>query len=165
MRLFSFNNGLDAVMVAGAVSAHLIRDAAVADGLEAVINKAIVDQLFCMFLRLEAVEGIAHILGGFHIYIPIVDSHFLVGGIVGVHIEVTGNYSGIVAQLQVIFVHKLCTLCLTGISKPKVGIHKQEDLAGSLFLQLCPGADPVALPFTPAFGLHFRRIGDCLERR
>ena len=129
MRLFCFNGGLDAVMVGRVEVPYLIGYAAVADRLEAFVNKAIVDQVFFVLFRLVAVEGIAHILGSCHIYIPVKGRHILVGGIIRAHIEVAGDDSRAVAQFLIILVDKLYTFGLTGISKAKVCIHKQKDLA------------------------------------
>ena len=98
MRLFSLNCGMDAVMVGRVEVPHFVGYAAVADGLEAFVNKAVVDQAFFVLFRLVAVECIAHILGSCHIYIPVQGRHILVGGIIRAHIEIAGNDGGVVAQ-------------------------------------------------------------------
>ena len=77
---------------------HFVGYAAIADGTETIINKAIVDQFFQVLFWVVAVVSIAHILGSCHIYITVEIRHFFVGGIVRAHIELAGDHGGVVAQ-------------------------------------------------------------------
>ena len=103
MRLFSFNNGLDAVVVTGVEPVYHFRNATVADGLEAIVYEAVVDQGVPVFIALISVEGIPRILGCSHIYVRIEIGHSLVRRIARSHIKVAGDHRGEKTYSAIIF--------------------------------------------------------------